>query len=165
MNRLTITQRIKSLKTYYKNDNGGRQFFEQNFFSYEAHFTIAGYVNKQNCRIWGFENSQVIEDRTLYPEMDIEFGPKVWLDLTGRLSLSYDNRFFLPPIEEYDLENVWFQQNGATCYTTRANIALLQEKFPGRLISNRGNINWPPRSCDLTPLDFFCGATQKLMLM
>ena len=34
-------------------------------------------------------------------------------------------------------------------------MALLQETFPGRVISCRGNINWPPRSCDLTPLDFF----------
>ena len=26
-------------------------------FSYEAHFDLGGYVNKQNCRIWGTENS------------------------------------------------------------------------------------------------------------
>ena len=74
--------------------------------------------------------------------------------------------FFLPAIEEYDLENMWFQQNGATCHTTNANMALLQETFPGRVISRRGDINWPPRSCDLTPLDFFfCGATRKTVFM
>ena len=27
------------------------------FFSDEAHFTLAGYVNKQNCRILGSENT------------------------------------------------------------------------------------------------------------
>ncbi|KOC62693.1 hypothetical protein WH47_05252 [Habropoda laboriosa] len=27
--------------------------------------------------------------------------------------------------------------------------------FNGRVISRGGDINWPPRSCDLTPLDFF----------
>lgn len=27
--------------------------------------------------------------------------------------------------------------------------------FPGRLISKRGDIPWPPRSPDLTPPDFF----------
>ena len=26
-------------------------------------------------------------------------------------------------------------------------------------LERSGNINWPPRSCDLTPLDLFCGAT------
>ena len=40
-------------------------------------------------------------------------------------------------------------------------MALLQETFPGRIISRRGNINWPPRSCDLRPLAFFCGPTRK----
>ena len=32
---------------------------------------------------------------------------------------------------------------------------LLQEKFPGRVLSRKGDVNWPPRSCDLTPLDYF----------
>ena len=41
---------------------------------------------------------------------------------------------------------MWFQQDGATCHTTRANMALLQETFPGRVIS-----------CDLTLLDFLWG--------
>ncbi|EFN60297.1 hypothetical protein EAG_00276, partial [Camponotus floridanus] len=40
-------------------------------------------------------------------------------------------------------------------HTTRPILALLQEKFPGRVISRFGDVNWPSRSCDLTPLDFF----------
>ena len=56
---------------------------------------------------------------------------------------------------------MWLQQDGATCYTIRANITLLQETFPGRVNSRRGDINWPPRSCVLTPLDIFlCGYTK-----
>ena len=53
------------------------------------------------------------------------------------------------------LKNMWFQQDGATCHTTWANMALLQETFTGKVISRRGDINWPPRSFDLTPLDLF----------
>ena len=34
-------------------------------------------------------------------------------------------------------------------------VKFLQTKFHGRVISRRGDVNWPPRSCDLTPLDFF----------
>ena len=34
-------------------------------------------------------------------------------------------------------------------------IGLLREKFLGRVISRNDDYNWPPRSCDLTPLDFF----------
>ncbi|GFU23880.1 hypothetical protein TNCV_3331581 [Trichonephila clavipes] len=48
-----------------------------------------------------------------------------------------------------------FQQDGATCYTARATIDLLKDTFGDRLISRFGPVNWPPRSCDLTPLDYF----------
>ena len=73
----------------------------------------------------------------------------------------YDNRLFLPAIEEYDLENTWSQQDGATCQTTRANMAFLQETFPGRIISRHGDIKWPPRSCDLMPFDLFVGLRER----
>ena len=36
-------------------------------------------------------------------------------------------------------------------------MALLQEIFPGHVISNCGDINWPPKSCDLTSLDYLGG--------
>ncbi|GFW77999.1 DUF4817 domain-containing protein [Trichonephila clavipes] len=49
----------------------------------------------------------------------------------------------------------WFQQDGATCHTARATIDLLKDTFGDHLISRFGPGNWPPRSCDLTPLDYF----------
>ncbi|GFT51651.1 ATP-dependent DNA helicase [Trichonephila clavipes] len=55
---------------------------------------------------------------------------------------------------EISLE-LWFQQDGATCHTARATINLLKYTFGDRLISRFGPVNWPPRSCDLTPLDYF----------
>ncbi|GFW30704.1 gag-Pol polyprotein [Trichonephila clavipes] len=48
-----------------------------------------------------------------------------------------------------------FQQDGATCPTARATIDLLKDTFGDRLISRFGPVNWPPRSCDLTRLDYF----------
>ncbi|GFT55056.1 uncharacterized protein TNCV_2325611 [Trichonephila clavipes] len=52
-------------------------------------------------------------------------------------------------------DELWFQQDGATCHTVRATIDLLKDTFGDRLISRFGPVNWPPRSCDLTPLDYF----------
>ncbi|GFY05732.1 DUF4817 domain-containing protein [Trichonephila clavipes] len=52
-------------------------------------------------------------------------------------------------------KKLWFQQDGATCHTARATIDLLKDTFGDRLISRFGPVNWPPRSCDLTPLDYF----------
>ncbi|GFU23179.1 DUF4817 domain-containing protein [Trichonephila clavipes] len=51
-------------------------------------------------------------------------------------------------------EKLWFQQDGATCHTARATIDLLKDTFGDRLISRFGPVKWPPRSCDLTPLDY-----------
>ncbi|GFX65658.1 heat shock 70kDa protein 8 [Trichonephila clavipes] len=53
------------------------------------------------------------------------------------------------------VKELWFQQDGATCHTARATIDLLKDTFGDRLISRFGPVNWPPRSCDLTPLDYF----------
>ncbi|GFX58062.1 transposable element Tc3 transposase [Trichonephila clavipes] len=50
---------------------------------------------------------------------------------------------------------LWFQQDGATCHTARATIDLLKDTLGDRLISRFGPVNWPSRSCDLTPLDYF----------
>ncbi|GFS58695.1 uncharacterized protein TNCV_4518421 [Trichonephila clavipes] len=52
-------------------------------------------------------------------------------------------------------EELWFQQDGATCHTARATIDLLKDTFGDRPISRFGHVNWPLRSCDLTPLDYF----------
>ena len=32
---------------------------------------------------------------------------------------------------------------------------LLRTVFENRIISRNSDVNWPPRSCDLTPLDYF----------
>ncbi|GFT01712.1 uncharacterized protein TNCV_4205291 [Trichonephila clavipes] len=63
--------------------------------------------------------------------------------------------FFIPELNNHDVQELWFQQDGATCHTARATIDLLKDTFGDRLISRFGHVNWPPRSCDLTPLDYF----------
>ncbi|GFW88088.1 uncharacterized protein TNCV_217601 [Trichonephila clavipes] len=63
--------------------------------------------------------------------------------------------FFIPELDNYDVQELWFQQDGATGDTARATIDLLKDTFGDRLISRFGPVNWPPRSCDLTPLDYF----------
>ncbi|GFX16043.1 putative transposable element [Trichonephila clavipes] len=63
--------------------------------------------------------------------------------------------FFIPELNNHDVQELWFQQDGATCHIARATIDLLKETFGDRLISRFGPVNWPPRSCDLTPLDYF----------
>ncbi|GFV59040.1 uncharacterized protein TNCV_1814291 [Trichonephila clavipes] len=105
----------------------------------EVHFWLNGYVNKQNCRIWSEANPQVYVETPLHPE---------------KLTVCHDY-FFIPELNNRDVQELWLQQDGATCHTARATIDLLKDTLGDRLISRFGPVNWPPRSCDLTPLDYF----------
>ena len=41
---------------------------KKNHFSNEAHFDLGGYVNKQNCYIWGIENPHALFSADFGPE-------------------------------------------------------------------------------------------------
>ncbi|GFV00764.1 uncharacterized protein TNCV_1385832 [Trichonephila clavipes] len=72
--------------------------------------------------------------------------------------------FFIPELNNHDVQELWFQQDGATCHTARATIDLLKDTFGNRLISRFGSVNWPPRSCDLIPLDYFLWGYAKSLV-
>ncbi|GFV25801.1 transposase [Trichonephila clavipes] len=117
-------------------------FHKRILFSDEAHLWLNGYVNKQNCRIWSEANPQVYVETPLHPGK-----LTVWCALwAGGIIGPY----FFKNDERHN-----FQQDGAICHTARATIDLLKDTFGDRLISRFGPVNWPPRSCDLTPLDYF----------
>ncbi|GFS80941.1 hypothetical protein TNCV_126711 [Trichonephila clavipes] len=46
--------------------------------------------------------------------------------------------FFIPELNNHDVQEMWFQQDGATCHTARATIDLLKDTFGDRLISRFG---------------------------
>ena len=54
-----------------------------------------------------------------------------------------------------DIGNIWFQQDGVTCHTAESTLDILRPVFEDRLISRRAHVVWTPRSCDLTPLDYY----------
>ncbi|GFX98216.1 DDE_3 domain-containing protein [Trichonephila clavipes] len=49
--------------------------------------------------------------------------------------------FFIPELNNHDVQELWFQQDGATCHTARATIDLLKDTFGDRLISRFGPVN------------------------
>ena len=61
--------------------------------------------------------------------------------------------FLFTKIEKEDIGNIWFQQDGATWHTAEATL--------DRIISHRTDVVWPPRSCDLTPLDYYLWGAVK----
>ncbi|GFV18221.1 transposable element Tc3 transposase [Trichonephila clavipes] len=146
----------------------------------EAHFWLNGYVNKQNCRIWSEANPQVYVETPLHPEKLTVWctlwaggiiGPYFFKNNEGHnVTVNGDRyramitNFFIPELNNHDVQELWFQQDGATCHTARATIDLLKDTFGDRLISHFGPVNWPPRSCDLTPLDYFLWSYEKSLV-
>ena len=61
----------------------------------------------------------------------------------------------------YDIDNIWFQQDGATCHTVEATLDVLRPIFEDRILSHRADVVWPPQSCDLTLFDYnLCSAVK-----
>ncbi|CAH0547571.1 unnamed protein product [Brassicogethes aeneus] len=52
-------------------------------------------------------------------------------------------------------DTIWFQQDGAPPHYARPISTFLDTCFPERWIGRRGPIEWPARSPDQTPLDYF----------
>jgi len=49
----------------------------------------------------------------------------------------------------------FFQQDGAPPHHAVTVRKFLDEQLPNRWIGRRGPVEWPPRSPDITPMDFF----------
>ncbi|GFT97159.1 DUF4817 domain-containing protein [Trichonephila clavipes] len=125
-------------------------FHKRILFSDEAHFWLNGCVNKQNCRIWSEANPQVYVETPLHPEKLTVWctlwaggiiGPYFFKNDEGHnVTVNGDRyramitNFFIPELSNHDVQELWFQQDGATCHTARATIDLLKDTFGDRLI-------------------------------
>ena len=56
-----------------------------------------------------------------------------------------------------NLDNLFWQQDGAPCHVTARNMQYLDSQFHDRVISRKSlnGRDWPARSPDLNPLDYF----------
>ncbi|GFV52231.1 uncharacterized protein TNCV_3778031 [Trichonephila clavipes] len=111
-------------------------------FSDEAHFWLNGYVNKQNCLIWSEANPQVYVENTVTSRKTdclVRFmgwwNPSSKNDEGHNVTVNGDRyramitNFFIPELNNHDVQELWFQQDGATCHTARATIDLLKDTF------------------------------------
>jgi hypothetical protein len=55
----------------------------------------------------------------------------------------------------YGDEDMWYQQDGVLPYYHHNVRAYLDNTFPNQWIGCRGSVEYPPKSPDLTPPDFF----------
>lgn len=143
-------------------------FLENILFSDESSFPLHGYHNPSIVRYWSRENKHLsMALRTQYPQkvnvwagmlQNHIIGP-FFIDgmLTAAKYLDMLQNQIVPAVRNLPInfEEVWFQQDGCPAHNARNVNLFLQTTFPNRLISTQGTINWPPRSPDLSPNDFF----------
>lgn len=163
LNRVTFVQEMMNR---FRN-------FNNILFSDEANFHLNGHVNKQNCRYWAPDNPKLKHQRPLHSPKLIVWaamsargliGPYFFEDERERSVTVNSDRychmlrdFLASRLQEFDGFNsrTWFQQDGATCHTSNESMAAVTELFANKVISRRGTIEWPPRSPDLSPLDYY----------
>jgi len=150
-------------------------FVNNILFTDESTFCLNGTVNRQNCRYWAAENPRwMLEAHSQRPQKVNVWGGIIGNRVLGPFFIegTLDGNRYLdflqtelipalavlyPNEEDPDVPdpNVWLQQDGAPPHYAAAVRAYLNQVFPNRWIGRRGAIEWPPRSPDLTPLDYF----------
>jgi len=76
--------------------------------------------------------------------------------VTGEACLEMLRSSILPAIRAlYENNEVFYQQDGAPPHYHRDVRAFLDENLQGHWIGRRGTFEFPPRSPELTPLDFY----------
>lgn len=150
-------------------------FIENILWSDECTFTRAGFFNTHNDHTWAVENPRAIKETR--PQR--RFSVNVWAGILNRQLIGpYIFEETLNSAKYLDflkndlpilLENVQlrtrrcliFQQDGAPPHSTNAVKNFLNTNFREPWIGRNGPICWPPRSPDLTPMDFFLWGYMK----
>lgn len=147
-------------------------FLKNVCFSDESTFHLNGYVNRHNCRYWCETNPHEFrEAHTQRPKKR-----NVWAGILGDeiigpffIDGNLDSAKYVillhnqivPAMrvsatrQNIPWNDVIFQQDGAPAHYARLVRDYLDIVFPNRWIGRLGPFLWPPRSPDLTPLDFF----------
>lgn len=144
-------------------------FFKHVLFSDEATFHNNGLVNNHNFHYYDTENRHLF--RTIDRQNrwsinvwggiidDFVIGPYFFDGcLNGQKFLRFLKRNLWLLLHHLPLslrQNMWIQLDGAPAHYSVIVRNYLNRKFPEKWIGRGGFAEWPPRSPDLTPMDFF----------
>lgn len=147
-------------------------FLKKVCFSDESTFHLTGYVNRHNCRYWCEQNPhEHREAHTQRPQKRNVWAGILGNDIIGPFFIDGNldgpkyilllHNQIVPAMrvsaarQNIPWDEVMFQQDGAPAHYAALVRQYLDLVFPNRWIGRLGPMQWPARSPDLTPLDFF----------
>lgn len=151
------------------NVEGNSDFLSNIVWSDEALFQRTGLLNRHNAHYWAMENPSWGLSTRHQVRWSINVWCGIWKDrllgpvfyegtLNGQRYLQLLQDIipdFVDDIPLSALRSLWFQHDGAPAHQTAGVRSFLKDCFGQQIIGYGGSVEWPPRSPDLTPLDFF----------
>lgn len=155
-----------------------RNFLGKILFTDEATFHRDGFFNSKNTVIWQRENPHA----TIQRNRQKRFSVNVWAGIKDRFIIGpyilpqtlTGNTYYqflretLPNLMEdiplSHFQGIWYQHDGCPAHTVRTVREYLDTKYPYRWIGRLGPVAWPPRSPDLTPLDYYFWGHMKSLV-
>ena len=161
-----------------------QNFLQSIIIGDEAGFALNGEVNSHNVREYApkgnppslnFERTNSRAKLTIWAALcgnGVILGPYFFDgNVNGLAYLRMLNEFAFPQLAvhfnnqfwEGLFQGLWWAQDGAPAHRLIEVRDCLNEVFgENRVIALQHNVDWPPRSPDLTPCDFFCGGILRV---
>lgn len=147
-------------------------------FTDEASFTREGIFNSRNNHVWAEENPHTIRSTRFQQKFSVNvwagiidgrlIGPHLLPNrLTGPIYLTFLQQVLPELLENVPLnirQEMWLQHDGAPAHFSLVVQDHLNQQFGVRWIGRGGPIAWPPRSPDMTPLDFYLWGHMKSLV-
>lgn len=171
--------RVDFARNMLRRDANDRNFINQILWTDESTFTRTTHFNQHNEHVYAEQNphathvrrtqhdfklnvwSAIIDDKLIGPH----FLPEImtadrYVDF---LQNDFNNLLVAAGV---NMENIWFQQDGAPIHFARVSRAEVNRLFGDRVLGrfgrgDRQGIAWPPRSPDLNPLDYYLWGRMK----
>lgn len=151
-----------------QNDN--MSFVSDIMFTDECQFTRQGVINTQNSHYWSLQNPHIIRPNRHQVRWSINVWCGIWKEtligpffFDGALTSERYAQILEGSVTDFldecvslrDLSQMWFHHDGAPAHKSLKPRTVLTETFGNNIIGYGGPVEWPPRSPDLNPLDYF----------
>jgi hypothetical protein len=149
------------------------QLLENILWSDEAIFHVGGFVNRHSYHYWAAQDPNMMAEK-----MQNRLKVTVWYGMTATsvigpylLRDTMNSQCYLQMLQDYvwptvsrweNIDDLIFMQDGGPPHFSNAVRAWLGEKFPGHWLGQCRPHEWPSRSPDLTPCDFFLCAKDEV---